>query len=87
MDEPAPTAVREALREILENQIRDRTPPETKETFDRLLASGYSHDETIKMLGFVLLCEIQDMASEQQVFNNERFVAALSKLPEMPLED
>ncbi len=81
MTDPLSAAAREALDEVIENQIHDRTPPETKETFDRLVASGYPHDETMKMLGHVLLCELQDMVSRQEVFSNERFVAALNKLP------
>ncbi len=84
MDEPLSPEAREALYEILENQIRDGTPPETKETYDRLVASGHSRDETMKMLAQVLLCEMQVMVNEQEVFNHERFAAALNLLPKMP---
>ena len=38
---PAPNLkVRAVLLDAIENQIRDLNPPETKQTYDRLLAEG-----------------------------------------------
>ncbi|MEI2610118.1 MAG: hypothetical protein V9G20_15960 [Candidatus Promineifilaceae bacterium] len=37
--------------EIVENQLRDNSPPETKVTYDRLLAKGYSDQEARELMG------------------------------------
>jgi len=44
MSKPNPTVVRAAVLEVIENQLRDGTPPETKQTFERLMADGYEND-------------------------------------------
>lgn len=44
MSEPNPEAVRAAMSEVVETQMRDGDPPETKETYDRLIADGHDHD-------------------------------------------
>jgi hypothetical protein len=43
MTEPDSEIAQTAIFEIIDNQMRDETPPETKQTFDRLIADGYSH--------------------------------------------
>ncbi len=79
-------SVNDAVFEVLENQMRHGTPPETKLTYDRLLLAGHSHDEVMPMLAAVLLCEMDDMVRDQKTFNEARFVAALNKLPELPAD-
>ncbi len=78
------TAVREAVFEVLENQMRDGTPPETRQTFDRLIAEGHSRDETMDLLASVLLFEMDQMVRAGEVFNQTRFAAALNGLPDLP---
>ncbi len=87
MSESYSPIARAAIFEIIENQLRDRTPPETKQTYDRLIADGYSHDETMKLLGFVVACEISDVLRERKPFNLPRYVVALNALPELPWDD
>ncbi len=87
MSEPNPEAVRAALSEVVETQMRDGDPPETKETYDRLIADGHDHDETMRLISLVLLFEINDCRREKQPFNEERFVAALNALPEWSWDD
>jgi hypothetical protein len=36
--------------EVVENQIRDNDPPETRQTLDRLLAEGYTADEARRLI-------------------------------------
>lgn len=85
--EPDSEAVRAAVFEIIENQIRDGTPPETKETYDRLIAARHSHEETMKLLGCVIGIEISDTLNQKQLFDEDRYVAALHALPELPCDD
>jgi len=44
MSKPDLPAVQAAVLEVVENQLRDGTPPETKQTFERLMADGYEND-------------------------------------------
>jgi hypothetical protein len=85
-DSMSPLA-REAILEVIENQMRDGTPPETKQTFDRLLAEGYSREETMKLLSFVILRDLSEMVKKKEMFNEQRYVAALHALPDLQLDD
>ena len=84
MTEPDPQFARAAIFEIIENQMRDGNPLETKQTYDRLIADGHSHEETMKMIGCVVSSEIFDVVKRNQTFNQERYVAGLKALPELP---
>jgi hypothetical protein len=43
--------LQQAILEVVENQLRANDPPETRQTLDRLLASGYSRKDAIKLIG------------------------------------
>ena len=47
-----------AILEVVENQIRNSVPPETRQTLERLLAARYSGKQAIEMIGSVLVEEI-----------------------------
>ena len=53
---------RDALFEAIETQMKEGDPAETKATFHRLLADGYSRKETMRFLASVLLVELNDMS-------------------------
>ena len=84
MTEPDPQFARAAIFEIIENQMRDGDPLETEQTYDRLIAVGHSHEETMKMIGCIVSSEIFDVVKRNQTFNLERYVAGLQALPELP---
>ena len=42
--------LQKAILEVVENQIRENDPPETKKTLDRLLKKGYSKDDAMKSI-------------------------------------
>jgi hypothetical protein len=77
---------REALFEAIENQMKGDGPPETKETFDRLRASGYSRQETMKMLACVLLDELNEMVKVNRTYDEANYVRKLKLLPRLPWE-
>jgi len=87
MTEPDQKALRGAIFEIIENQMRDGTPPQTKTTYDRLIAAGHSHFETMKLIGCAVTVEIFDVMKENKPYNEKRYVAALEALPELPFDD
>ncbi len=73
-----------AFLEIVENQLRDEDPPETKRTFCRLIESGHSPQEAKRLLSVVVGREVACVVTNQEPFNHARFVAALDLLPELP---
>lgn len=73
-----------AILRVIKNQIRQNEPPETRETFDRLLGEGYAKDEAYRLLGCVLTAEIYDMTKQQRVFDESLYVKRLRDLPKLP---
>ena len=76
--------LRAAIMEVVENQLRNNDPPQTRQTLRRLIEAGYSEEEAKRLIGCVVSAEIFDVLKKNEPFNLERFVKALNKLPEMP---
>jgi hypothetical protein len=77
----------EAVFEIIENQLRDNNPPITKETYARLKSEGFSHDDTMKLIGCAMTTEIYEIMKQSQPFDEERYAQSLKNLPELPWEN
>ena len=58
------TQLRDEIFQVIKNQIKSNTPPETKITYDRLIASGYSEFETNQQI------EITVTENERLVIKN-----------------
>jgi len=78
---------REHIMEVVDNQLRSGDPPETLETYERLLASGIDVDETRRLISLVILDEIFCVVKNNENFNEKRFVKKLEGLPETPWLD
>jgi hypothetical protein len=76
--------LKSANLEVVENQLQANDPPETRQTFDRLISEGYSEEEAKKLIGCVVSSEIFDVLKKQEPFNPERYAKALNKLPKLP---
>ncbi len=76
--------LKEATLEVVDNQLAANDPPETKQTFDRLILEGYSESEAKCLIGTVVVSEVFEVLQAQEVFDEKRYVAALNKLPEIP---
>lgn len=76
----------EALVEVVDNQIRDNEPPETKETFERLMKEGYSELDSKKLIANVVSYELFGMLKRKEVYNADRYIKALKSLPKLPGE-
>lgn len=85
--EPESDFAREAIFEAIENQMRDNNPPITKDTFNRLIADGYSKNEAMKLIGYSLVNEISEIMNSNQPFNEERYSQNLRNLPDLPWEE
>ena len=86
MSQPNPAVVRAAILEVVENQLRDGAPPETKQTFERLIAAGYSAQEAKRLIGVVVTYEIFGILKRNEPYDEARYVAALQRLPKLPDE-
>ncbi|MFO0891920.1 MAG: hypothetical protein U0790_22640 [Isosphaeraceae bacterium] len=87
---PAPAfnpRLKAAILDILENQLRDNDPPETKATLERLLAQGIDPDEARRLIGCVIVGELFIVLKSSTAFDRERFTSRLALLPEMPWFD
>ncbi|MEK6266643.1 MAG: hypothetical protein N2B06_18000 [Clostridium sp.] len=69
--------------EIVDNQMRDNNPKCTTEVFEKLVASGYAEDMAKKMIGAVLVEELQYVLKNEELFNEERYSDRLYKLPRL----
>lgn len=78
--------LRDAVFEVVENQIEDNAPPETKETYDRLISEGFPRDEVMRLIGSVVVLEIFEVLKKGRVYDEEKYVKALQALPKLPLE-
>jgi hypothetical protein len=76
--------VREFVMEITNNQIKDNNPPVTRETYDRLIAEGFSDNEAKELISHVIWAEVYIIMKNQKPFNLERFTTALEYLPKTP---
>ncbi|MCC9642267.1 hypothetical protein LOC71_08270 [Rhodopirellula sp. JC740] len=69
-----------AVNEVLTNQLNDGNPPETKQTLDRLIASGHSEESARQMIAEVLLLEIRAVMASGKPYDNDRYTGALAEL-------
>ena len=70
----------DAMHEVVENQIKNGTPKETKITLDRLKQLGYARHEAIHKIAAVLLEEIYFMEKNNRVFSETKYIKKLNKL-------
>ncbi len=78
--------LRDQIFEIIENQIRDNDPPETKLTFEKLRKEGNSKFVTKQLIGQCVAVELFRIMKFQESFNEERYIKNLLNLPKEPKE-
>jgi ribosomal protein L11 methylase PrmA len=78
--------LRAAILEAVENQITNNNPPETRQTYERLLREGISEHDAKVLIANIVAAEIFEVINRREPYNHERFVLALSRLPELPEE-
>ncbi len=78
--------LKEAILEVINNQLRDNDPPETKQVLIRLQNQGHSEQEALKLIGYVVASEVFSVLKENRQYNMEKFISALNNLPKLPWE-
>jgi hypothetical protein len=77
-------ALRLAMMEMIDAQLRHNDPPLAKQTYERLLTEGLSDPQTREMLAAAMAYEIELILEKQEPFNRARYGAALKRLPNPP---
>jgi hypothetical protein len=72
--------------EVVENQIRDNDPPETRLTVERLKREGFTESDSKRLVATVIAAETFWIMKKQDEFNLKRFVYNLNRLPASPEE-
>ncbi len=72
--------------EIVDNQLRDYDPPETRHTFERLIAQGISEEDAKIYIAQAVSMEVYHTLKYKKPFNRERYLKNLGRLPKEPLE-
>ena len=71
----------------MQNQLREGTPPETRETLDRLMAEGHPRERAMELIACVVTSEVFDVPKQNKPYSESRFVGALRKLPQLPWDE
>jgi hypothetical protein len=78
--------IRKAILEVINNQIQDNNPPETREALTRLKGLGFSENEALKLIGHVVVSEVFTVLKEKRSYDRGKYIAALNALPKLPWE-
>jgi hypothetical protein len=73
--------------DIVDTQVRDNTPPETRRTLERLVARGHTLEDARRLIGCVVSTAIYDILAQDRPFDEAAYVAALQRLPILPWEE
>lgn len=79
-------AIRAAIDDIIDNQLRAEDPPETKQTLERLLREGWNIKDARALIAQCAVVEIFDIMKHHTTFDLDRFVRNLHNLPKKPFE-
>lgn len=69
-----------AFDTIVMNQIDNNDPPQTRFTYNKLTARGYSHLEAIHEIARIFLKEFYIMQKSEKDFNVKRYAGRLKEL-------
>jgi hypothetical protein len=72
--------LKQAILDVVENQLRSNDPPETQQALQRLLAAGYSRQQAVERIAAALVKELWQILHERQRYDQRRYVAWLDKI-------
>jgi hypothetical protein len=71
-----------SILEVVNNQLKSGDPPETRQTFNRLIGEGMSEEDAKIYIGQAVALEIFNVLKHGETFNLVRYLNNLSRLPE-----
>jgi hypothetical protein len=75
-------ALTDAILAVVDQQLRDQRPPETRRTCERLVARGYAPEDARRLIGNVVAQDIFAVMQRGEVYHEQRSSAALHGLPD-----
>ena len=72
--------VRDAFLDTVVNQLETGDPPETKATYERLIAEGNTRNHALQLIAAALRIEMNRMMSDATPFDNDRYAELLAKI-------
>jgi len=72
--------LKKQILSVVDNQLNQDDPKETKITFQRLIKNGYSKQEAKEMIAAVIAEEMFDILENQERFNEKRYTEKLKSL-------
>ncbi len=81
MGPSANPALTEAILAVVNQQMRDTTPPETQRTFNRLVALGYAPEDAHRLIGNIVTQEIFAVMQHGDVYHEQRYIVAVHGVP------
>ena len=72
--------VRDAFLDTVMGQLESGDPPQTKATYDRLVAEGHPRNHALQLIAAALREETNRMFSEKTPFDNGRYADLLAKI-------
>jgi len=78
--------LRNAIFEVIDNQINENNPAETAITLKRLRDQGYSEFEAKELIGQAVAVELFYIMKKNVPFNETRYIKNLTNLPKEPDE-
>lgn len=78
--------LRDQIFVVIRNQMEENNPPETNETYNRLVKDGYSDFEAKQLIGQCVAVELYNVLKHGKPFDEERYIRNLKQLPQKPYE-
>ena len=70
----------DAFLDTVMSQLASGDPPETKATYERLVAEGHPRNHALQLIAAALRAETNRMLSEKTPFDNGRYAELLAKI-------
>ena len=68
------------ILEVVESQLEQNDPPETRITLQRLVAAGYTEPEAKEKIAVVIIEEVYDVLKTNAPYDEKRYVSRLKQL-------
>lgn len=68
----------------VDEQLRNNHPPETKQTYNRLLSYGFSDQDARQLIASAVASESFMVLTHEEMFDLARYTATLRNLPRVP---
>ena len=76
--------LRNAIFEVIANQVEANDPPETALTLERLTNEGFSEFQAKQLVGQAVVVEVIDAVKNKKPYNETRYLKNLRNLPKEP---